>query len=273
MNRLIKSKQILKHADNIRTNVIRMAFESQSAHTGGCLSCVDLLTVLYFSIMKVNIKNAQDTKRDRFVFSKAHDSKALYAVLAERGFFDKEILSRYEKNEGLPGHPTRHIVPGVEVSAGSLGHGLSLATGMAYSGKIDKKSFRIFAMLSDGECDEGSTWEAALFAGHNKLSNLIAIIDYNKIQSFGRTKDILDLEPFKQKWESFGWAVREVNGHNISEIEKALEIIPFQNKKPSVLIAHTLKGYKGVEKYVDEVASHYKPPTEEEYLEAIKKLI
>ena len=249
-----------------------MAYEAKSAHSGGSLSCVDLLTVLYFSVMKINPKKPYEENRDRFLFSKAHDSKALYAALAERGFFKKEILSTYEKNEGLPGHPTIRVVPGVEITAGSLGHGLSIGAGMSYVGKIENKKYRVFVMLSDGECDEGSVWEAALFAGHHKLSNLVAIVDYNKIQSFGRTKEILDLEPFGKKWESFGWGVLEVDGHNIAKIEPALKKIPFAKNKPSVLIAHTIKGYKGVPKYVDKVSSHYKPPTEEEYKEAIKRL-
>lgn len=265
-------KILEKHANSIRREIITMAYEASSAHTGGSLSCVDLLTVLYFSVMKINPKEPFSASRDRFIFSKAHDSKALYAVLAQRGYFDKKTLSKYEMNEGLPGHTTRHVLPGVEMSAGSLGHGLSVAAGIAYIGKIDKKSFRVFAMLSDGECDEGSTWEAILFAGHHKLFNLVAIVDYNKIQSFGRTKEILDLEPFGKKWESFGWGVLEADGHNIAKIESALKIISFEKNKPSVLIAHTIKGYKGVPKYVNEVSSHYKPPTEEEYKEAIKRL-
>jgi len=265
-------KLLLRHADEIRKNIITMAYEASSAHMGGCLSCVDLLVVLYFSIMKINPKDPLGSGRDRFVFSKAHASKAFYATLARRGYFNKEILSKYEKNEGLPGHPTRYILPGVETSGGSLGHGLSIAAGMAYAGKVDNKSYRVFAMLSDGECDEGSTWEAILFAGHHKLSNLVVVIDYNKIQSYGRTKEVLDLEPFRQKWEAFGWEVCEVDGHNIGKIEKAFKKLLLKKGKPSVLIAHTIKGYKGVGKYVNTIASHYKSPTKEEYEEAIKNL-
>lgn len=249
-----------------------MAYEAKSSHTGGCLSCADILTVLYFSILKISPKDPLNTKRDRFVFSKAHASKALYAALCERGFFPQEKLSTYEKDGGLPGHTTRHIVPGVEISAGSLGHGLSLAAGMAYAGRLDNKKHRVFAMLSDGECDEGSTMEAILFAGHHKLSNLVAIVDYNKIQSFGRTKNVLDLEPFYDKWKSFNWGVREVDGHNITKIISSLRKIPFEVSKPSVLIAHTIKGYRGVPKYIDTVDSHYRPPTEEEYKSLAKKL-
>lgn len=268
-----KKLYLLKQkADEIRKDIVEMAFRAKSAHTGGALSCVDLLTVLYFEVMRVNPQKPQDPNRDRLIFSKAHDCKALYGVLAERGYFDKKILSSYETDKGLPGHSTRQVVPGVEVSAGSLGHGLSMAAGMAYAGKIDNKKHKVFCVISDGECDEGSVWEAILFAGHHKLNNLIAIVDYNKIQSFGRTKEILNLEPFAEKWRSFGWEVKEVNGHSIFNIEKAFRKIPFSKNKPSVLIAHTIKGYKGVPKFVDQVSSHYKPPTEEEYKEVLKKL-
>lgn len=265
-------KILEKHANNIRRAILKMAYESRSSHTGGCLSCADLLTALYFSVLKINPKDSLNSNRDRFIFSKAHASKALYAALCERGFFTQEKLSTYEMDGGLPGHTTRHIVPGVEISAGSLGHGLSLAAGMAYAGKLDNKKHRVFAMLSDGECDEGSTMEAILFAGHHKLSNLVAIIDYNKIQSFGITKDVLDLEPFSDKWKAFKWGVHEVDGHNIPKIIQTFSKIPFEKNKPSVLIAHTIKGYKGVLKHLNKVSSHYKPPTEEEYNELIKKL-
>ena len=268
----MNNKALRKIADEIRKQIITMAYIAKSAHSGGSLSCADLLAVLYFSILKIDPKKPKDKKRDRFIFSKAHDSKALYAALAERGFFKKDVLLKYEKDNGLPGHPTIDVLPGVEVTAGSLGHGLSIGAGMAYVAKTDKLNYRVFVMLSDGECDEGSVWEAALFAGHHKLSNLIAIVDYNKIQSYGRTDEILSLEPFGKKWESFDWEVKEVDGHNISEIEKSLRKIPFFGNKPSVLIAHTIKGYKGVPRHVDKVSSHYKPPTKEEYKEVMKRL-
>lgn len=247
-----------------------MAYVSQSAHIGGSLSCVDILTVLYFSIMKINPKSPDDPSRDWLIFSKAHDCKALYATLSERGFFNSEKLKTYEMNGGLPGHSTRHIVPGVEASAGSLGHGLSVAVGIAYAKKLDKKAQKVFAVLSDGECDEGSTWEAILFAGHHKLSNLVVIVDYNKLQAFGRTSEILELEPFAAKWEAFGWNVKEVDGHDVLKIQKAFKKIPFGKGKPSVLLAHTIKGYLGVKKHVDQVSSQYRPPSEEEYKEVLE---
>lgn len=265
--------ELKKIAKEIRKDIILMSLRAKSAHTGGALSCVEILVVLYFKIMKVFPKDSENPRRDRLIFSKAHDAKALYAVLSERGFFDKKILEGYETNGGLlPGHSTRHCVPGVEVSAGSLGHGLSMAAGMAYVGKKDKKNFRVFSILSDGECDEGSTWEAILFAGHHKLSNLISIVDYNKLQGFGYIKNILDLEPFTDKWKAFGWEVREVDGHNLNDLIENLSSVPFRKEKPSVIIAHTIKGFKGVPKHVNQISSQYKPPTEEEGLEAIERL-
>lgn len=260
-------------AKRVRKSIIQMSLRAKSAHIGGALSCVEILVALYFKIMNVIPEDPYNSLRDRLIFSKAHDAKALYATLAERGFFDKKILERYELDGGLlPGHATRHCVPGVEVSAGALGHGLSMAAGMAYIGKKDKKSFRVFTILSDGECNGGSTWEAILFAGHHKLDNLVAIVDYNKLQGFGFTKDILELEPFSDKWKSFGWDVREVDGHNFDEIIKTLKQIPFTVKKPSVIIAHTIKGFGGVAAHVNQVSSQYKSPSEEEAHEAIKNL-
>jgi len=260
-------------AKQVRKDIIEMSFRAKSAHTGGALSCVEILVSLYFEIMNVDPQNPYDKNRDRLVFSKAHDAKALYAVLAERGFFDKKLLDGYESNNGkLPGHSTRHCVPGVEVSAGSLGHGLSMAVGMAYAGKIDNKKHKVFCVISDGECDEGSTWEGILFAGHHKLENLVAIVDYNKLQGFGYTKDILNLEPFSQKWESFGWEKVELNGHNFNELIEAFKKLPIKKNKPTVIIAHTIKGLGGVPIYVNKVSSQYKPPTQEEAEEVIRRL-
>ncbi|MCL4418663.1 MAG: transketolase [Patescibacteria group bacterium] len=266
-------EELKKTASKVRKDIILMSLRAKSAHTGGALSCVEILVSLYFKVMKVFPGDPYNAKRDRLVFSKAHDAKALYAVLCERGFFDRKILEGYEVDGGfLPGHSTRHCAPGVEVSAGSLGHGLPMAAGMAYVGKKDRKSFKVFAVLSDGECDEGSTWEAILFSGHHRLDNLIAIVDYNKLQGFGYIKDILDLEPLKDKWSAFGWEVRDVDGHNIADLIKNLSKVPFKKGKPSVIIAHTIKGFKGVPKHVNQISSQYKPPSEEEAMEVIKNL-
>ena len=267
-----KLKELENIVKEVRILILQMGFNAKSAHLGGSLSCVELLTALYFHEMKVFPKNALHESRDRFIFSKAHDAKALYAVLSKRGFFDKKILSKYEVNNGiLPGHSTRHVVPGVEVSAGSLGHGLSIAAGVAFAGKMDKRKFRVFTLLSDGECDEGSTWEAALFASHHKLSNLNVIVDYNKLQGYGFTKDVLNLEPFEDKWKAFGWNTVTINGHDFREILNA-----FKKAKssliPTVIIANTIKGFGGVKKYINTIESQYKSPTEKEFTETIKKL-
>lgn len=268
----IAIEKLKKVSTQVRREILKMSFRAKSAHTGGALSCVEIMTALYFNILHISPKDWENPLRDRVVFSKAHDAKVLYAMLAERGFFDKELLEGYEANNGLlPGHSTRHCVPGVEVSTGSLGHGLSMAAGMAYVGKLDEKKFRVFAVVSDGECDEGSTWEAILFAGHHKLDNLVAIVDYNKLQGFGFTKDILDLEPFVDKWKSFRWEVREINGHNFEEITEALSHLPFKSGKPSVVIANTIKGFGGPKAHINQVSSQYKPPTDKEIEEILSE--
>jgi len=259
-------------SNNIRKKILKMIFTSQASHIGSALSCVDILTVLYFKILAIDPKNPWLENRDRFILSKGHAVAALYATLAERGFFNKKLLKSYCANgSNLPGHASRNCVAGVEVSTGSLGHGLAIANGIALAGKRDKKNYRVFVLLSDGECDEGSTWEAILFAGHHKLDNLVAIVDYNKWQAFGRTNEVLNLEPFTKKWKDFGWSAKEINGHNFQEIFKSLGKIPFQKNKPSVLIAHTIKA-KGLSFMEDKLESHYRSPSEEEYKKAIKEL-
>jgi transketolase len=265
-------KDYNKISNNIRKDVVEMIFNSKTSHLGSSLSCVDILTVLYFEILKINPQKPLMENRDRFILSKGHAVAALYATLAERGFFEKKLLKEYCTNGSkLPGHVSYGYIPGIEISTGSLGHGLSIANGIALAGKKDKKKYRVFVLLSDGECDEGSTWEAILFAGHHKLNNLVAIIDYNKWQALGKTNEILNLEPFAEKWRDFGWSVKEVNGHNFQEIYNALIKIPFEKNKPSVLIAHTIKA-KGLPSLENKLESHYRPPTEQEYKEFINKV-
>lgn len=261
-----------KIAKEIRKKVLKMKLGSQGSHIGSAFSCVDVLTVLYFKTLNINPKKPFDKNRDRFILSKGHAASALYATLVQRGVAPEEVLETYCKNGSLmSGHSMKGSMPGVEVSTGSLGHGLPIGIGMAVAFKRENKKYRVFVMLSDGECDEGSVWEAALFAGHHKLDNLTAIIDYNKIQSFGRTNEVLNLEPLKQKWESFGWQAKEINGHDFKEIEKALESLPFKKNCPSVIIAHTKKGF-GVSFMEDKLAWHYKSPTKEQYDVALKEL-
>lgn len=249
----------------IRKKIIKMKYESQEGHLGSALSCVDILNVLYFKTLNIDPKNPLDENRDRFILSKGHASAALFAVLAQKGFFPEEMLGTYCKDGSmLAGHPTRGCVPGVEASTGALGHGLPMGVGMALAGKNDNKNYRVFVMMSDGECDEGTTWEAALFSAQHKLDNLTVIIDYNKWQAFGRTSEVLNLEPLAEKWGAFGWAAKQINGHDFTEIENALSAVPFEKGKPNVIIANTVKG-KGVPFIEDKLESHYIHLTKEDY--------
>ena len=256
----------------VRTHVLRMVHRAHASHVGTCLSMTDILAVLYSNILRVDPKESDWPDRDRFILSKGHGAAAVYAVLAETGFFPRTWLDSYCLN-GSPlfGHISHHGVPGVEVSTGSLGHGLSIGCGMALAGKQADLSYRVFVMLSDGECDEGSIWEAVLFAPHHRLDNVVAIVDYNKIQSFGSVKEVLDLEPLADKWRSFRWAVREIDGHDHKQIEDSLANVPFEPGKPSVIIAHTTKG-KGVSFMENELAWHYKSPNDEQLALALAEV-
>lgn len=249
-----------------------MIHRAQSSHVGTSLSIADLLAVLYAGVLRVDPSRPDWPDRDRFILSKGHGGAAVYAVLAEQGFFPKEWLDTYYLDGShLAGHITHHGVPGVEASTGSLGHGLSIGCGMALAGKHDKQSYRVFVLLSDGECDEGSTWEAVLFAPHHRLDNIVAIVDYNKIQSIGMVKDVLDLEPLSDKWQAFGWAVREIDGHDLKQVEDALLSVPFKAGCPSCIIAHTVKG-KGVSFMENQIAWHYYHPDTEQLRQALAEL-
>jgi transketolase len=249
-----------------------MIHRAKSSHAGSALSMIDLLVVLYNNILRVDPAQLDWPERDRFILSKGHASAGLYAVLSARGFFPASWLEDfYLDGSRLAGHATHDGVPGVEVSTGALGHGLSIGCGMALTGKRDGNRHRVFVLLSDGECDEGSTWEAALFAPHHQLDNLIAIVDYNKIQSLGTVKEVLGLEPLGKKWEAFGWAVREVDGHDFYQIEDAFEHIPREPRKPTCIIAHTVKG-KGVDFMENRLLWHYRSPDDEELNMALAQL-
>lgn len=258
-----------RHANIIRRETFIIGHRVKHGHLGSSLSPIDLLSALYFWFLRVDPNNPTDPARDRFILSKGHACLSLFISLWLRGFFDKTELNTFLQDGSLFAGHAHHHLPGVEASTGSLGHGLSLATGMAYAGRTDNATHRVVAILSDGECDEGSTWEAALFAGHHKLDNLIIIVDYNKLQAYGFTKEVLDLEPFAQKWESFGWAVREINGHDLMAITGTLAALPFTPGKPSVVIAHTVKG-KGLPLLENTVASHYLAPSDEQLKEALE---
>lgn len=266
----IKMLKTLAH--RIRCRTLLMIHRAKSSHIGGNYSATELLAVLYGKILNIDPRRPDWPDRDRFILSKGHSCAALYVVLAERGFIPQDRLETFYQNGSfLPGHVTRTDVPGVEVSTGSLGHGLSIATGMALAGKRDGKAYRNFVLLSDGECDEGSTWEAILFAPQHKLDNLIAIVDYNKIQSLGAVKEVIDLDPLAEKWRSFGWSVREIDGHNLSEIEDTLSNIPFEEERPSCVIAHTIKG-KGISFMEDKLLWHYRSPQDDEFEAAMAEL-
>ncbi len=266
------NKDYAKIANEIRRTVLKMANRAKSAHVGSSLSLVELLSVLYWGILRAKPLNPSWEERDRFILSKGHGCAVLYATLAAKKFFPHRWLDTYYQNGGkLSGHITHHNIPGVEASTGSLGHGLPIGCGMAIAAKRDKKKYRVLVILSDGELDEGSNWEAILFAPHHKLDNLVVIIDYNKIQSLTFVKDTLNLEPLAQKWSTFGWAVKEIDGHNFDEIEKTLAQIPFVKGKPSCVIAHTIKG-KGVSFMENDNLWHYRAPDEHELKKALKEL-
>ena len=259
-------------SNRIRAHVLRMTHRARSSHVASSLSMADLLAVLYGRILRIDQANPEWPRRDRFILSKGHGGAAVYAVLAERGFLPKKWLDTYYLDGSkLTGHITHHGIPGVEASTGSLGHGLPIGCGMALAGKQAKPPHRVFALLSDGECQEGSTWEAALFAAHHRLDNLVAIVDYNKFQATGKVEEILNLEPLAGKWQAFGWVVQQIDGHDFGQIEKALSSIPFKTGQPSCIIAHTVKG-KGISFMEGQIAWHYQPPDDEQLRQALAEL-
>lgn len=261
-----------KLAKKIRLHALEMTSLGGSSHIGSILSIADILAVLYENILVFDAKKPNLKTRDRFILSKGHSGAGVYAVLAEKGFFPvKNLKKHYSDGSIFSGHVSHKGVPGVEFSTGSLGHGLSIATGLAFSAKLNNQSHKVFALLSDGECDEGSNWEAILFSSHHKLNNLITLIDYNKLQSIYSPKKTLNLEPFKSKWESFGWEVREVDGHNHKDLNILLKKDRNKNKKPFCVICHTVKG-KGVSFMENNNLWHYRSPQGKEYIDAKKEI-
>ena len=250
-------------AKQIRIDSVMMTNRAQSGHVGSMLSMADIIAVLYEKILNVDPKNPDMPERDRFILSKGHAAAAVYSVLAQKGFIPTEWLERYYCDDGkLMGHIS-HKLPGVEFSTGSLGHGLPVAVGMAIAARYAKSGRRIFCMSSDGDMNEGSTWEAIMFAAQEKLSNLTLIVDYNKVQALGHSEDIIDLRSLKAKLECFGWNAVEIDGHNCEEIYKTLSAVPFEDGKPSAIIAHTIK-CKGIPEFEDTVKSHYKYVADED---------
>jgi transketolase len=269
---MINIKDSKQLSNNIRKHAVTMTSLGGSSHIGSILSIADILAVLYGSVLKYKSGNPKWPGRDRFILSKGHAGAGVYAALAESGFLSKDKLkTHYQDGSDLSGHVSHKGIPGVEFSTGSLGHGLPVATGMALAAKINKNNHRIFVLMSDGECDEGSNWEAILFASHHKLNNLTVIIDRNMLQSIHSTEDTLALEPFADKWKSFGWDVSEVDGHNHEEIFNAFSDINMSQNKPLCVIANTTKG-KNVSFMENNVLWHYRSPQGDEYKAAILEL-
>jgi transketolase len=249
-----------------------MTHLGKSSHVGSVLSLADILAVLYGEVMHLEPTDPKWEGRDRFILSKGHAGAGVYAALAERGFIPVEQLkSHYQNGSKLSGHVSHKGVPGVEFSTGSLGHGLSVGVGMALAAKRGGRGYRVFVVLSDGECDEGSNWEAIMFAAHHRLDNIVVAVDYNKIQSLGLVADTLALEPFADKWRAFGWHVTEVDGHDHGALKIALGVAPGERGQPTVVICHTTKG-KGVSFMEDTVLWHYRTPQGEEYAAARAEL-
>lgn len=259
-------------ARRIRCNVLDMTHIGQSSHIGSVFSIADIIAVLYGTVMKFNPSEPKWSKRDRFVLSKGHAGAGVYAVLAECGFFSTALLkTHYQDGSKLSGHVSHKGVPGVEFSTGSLGHGLPVAVGMAKSAVLKNESHRVFVLLSDGECDEGANWEAMLFASHHKLKNLVAIVDYNKLQSLATVEETLALEPFSLKWQSFGWEVIQLDGHDHKSLATALCAERSEEHRPLCILAETTKG-KGVSFMENSVLWHYRSPQGNEYLNAKSEL-
>lgn len=270
--KITKPEALLNIANNIRINIIEQVYAAKSGHPGGSLSCSDILAVLYFNQMNIDPRNPEAKGRDRFVLSKGHCAPALYATLAERGYFDKQLLKGFRNiDSNLQGHPDMKKVPGVDMSTGSLGQGLSAAVGMAIASKMDHAGCRVYCLVGDGEIEEGQIWEATMSASKNKLDNLCLIVDYNDLQIDGKIEDVAGLIDIKQKFESFGFNAIEVNGHDIDALIQAFNIARQQKEIPSVIIAHTIKG-KGVSFMEGKAEWHGKAPSEEEYEEAINEL-
>ncbi len=258
-------------AMNMRINALQMIHDAKASHIGSALSICDIVATLYSSILKVDPNKPNWEERDRFILSKGHACVAVYAALAEQGFITKNDLKTYGKDHSFLMNHISHKVPGVEFSTGALGHGLSFGVGKALSAKMNKNNWRTIVLMSDGEIAEGSNWEAMMFAAHHKLDNLTAIIDYNKLQSLTTVEETLNVEPLEKKFTSFGWNVKEVNGHDTKELQQVLQKIPWQKNKPSIVIAHTIKG-KGVSFMENSVDWHYKSTNQEQHERALKEI-
>lgn len=259
-------------ARRLRARVIEMSHRARTQHLAGALSCMDILVAAYWTALKIDPARPRDPGRDRFIFSKGHAISALYATLAERGFFPVERLSRYnEPGSGLPEQPSPGCAPGVELATGSLGHGLPYGVGQALAARIQGRGSRVFVLMSDGECEEGSVWEAALLAPAQRLERLCAVVDYNKWQATGPSREIMSLDPLSRKFEAFGWSAREVDGHDMKALVEALSRVPDGSGRPVAIVAHTVKG-KGVSFMSDDNNWHYRSPSDSELAQARREL-
>lgn len=267
-----KVEVLEKTARTVRRNIISMLVPHESHHIGCSLSIVDILVVLYFDILAIDPHYADDEKRDIFILSKGHAGAALYATLAERGFFDKKILQSYDRNGGMLSEHVTTVVPGVELSTGSLGHGLPVGVGHAIAARNDGIDRTIYVLISDGDLNEGSNWEAFMFAAHHSLSNLVVIVDSNKMQGYGKVKEVIDLEPVTKKLASFGWNTYEVDGHDHQKLVTTFEEVKKRTtRKPHFILAHTIKG-KGIPFFEGKFESHYKSIDQSTQTEILRTL-
>lgn len=265
-------RKLTEISKKVRRQVLKMIYETRSAHLGSSLSSVDILVSLYFGILNTDPSYPAMPERDRFLMSKGHGCPAWYATLYERGFIDQEILSGFAVDGGsLEHHPNKMPAYGIDFSSGSLGHALSVACGICTGAKYRNEDYHTFVLMSDGETQEGSVWEAAMFAAQHNLDHLVAIVDYNKIQALGRTDEVISLEPIEDKWRAFGWHVTRVDGHDIGQLCRVLDKDSLFPGQPNMIIADTLKG-KGVSFMEDKLLWHYRCPSEEEYLKALEEL-
>ena len=265
-------ENIKKISREIRKNIIEAVYCAQSGHPGGSLSCTDILAVLYFKEMHIKKDEPTLPERDRFVLSKGHATPALYGTLAEYGFFSKDELKSFRKIDSfLQGHPDKNKVPGVDMTTGSLGQGLSVANGMAMMGKLNGKNYRVYCLVGDGEIEEGQIWEAAMTSAHYKLDNLCLIVDNNELQIDGKVEKVMNVNPIGEKLKSFGFEVIEIDGHNYQEIIQAFETARNTKQKPTAIVAHTIKG-KGVSFMENQATWHGKAPSEEQYKIAMEEL-
>lgn len=268
-----KKASLEKRVAHVRRRIVEMICrENKGGHLGGAMSCVEVLVTLYFELLNIDPDNPSWEKRDRFILSAGHKCLALYATMAHRGFFDEEKLFTYGNlDSAFPGHPDRHVLAGIEANTGSLGHGLAIGGGMALAGKMDRENWRVYVLLGDGEIEEGTVWESAAAAAHHRLDNLVAIVDKNKLQLQGPTREVMSMDPLAEKWRAFGWQTTEIDGHNLDEVFGALGDVPYKRGHPTAIISHTVKA-KGVSFAEDIPTFHQWKPNFQECEKALKEV-